>query len=506
LDAPGGNPVIHVFLSNQIVLAIVGSRQLVAERPNSSASPPMVVSKMRPGRKFYSRWLPKFVRAPLDKNGIVAEPKYRATSVIEHRNRWFGIMGKCVDGVTAAVLSGKLTNPRRQWPLVSSWLPNHPSWENNTRAREILGKEIGKYLITDALEYVPPWVKQPLFVEPIGAVDNPGPKEFRMITDARKGNKFIDDWGVHYWTIWDLAAMLDWGDILFADDLRASYHNGYLAGCTGELRWILAPFYTLDDNGTLHVAWKFKLQVGCTAEDCFGFCDRAMNGMCIDGHVFRWLTEHFGHKVAGSPLNALMLCILRFLARPTPGLGELRGASSKTLIGAVWVDDTVLVDKVPPHGRCQGIRGDCVTCIQHLAHAKERQAFWIWLGAELGLEFAEDKRQNPDQVIRYTGLIADTVLGLLFVPDDKLPKIVDDLQFILGASALSPQFRDHIRGRLQHYSAGLKHIRVYAAIFLNDGDDLDHPCAESRPNYTEPVPFSPALLDACRHLLWVIDT
>ena len=117
-----------------------------------------------------------------------------------------------------------------------------------------------------------------------------------------------------------------------------------------------------------------------------------MNGMRID--VFRWLTEHFGHKVAGSPLNSLMLCNLRFLTWPTPGLGELRGASSKTLIGAVWADDTVLVDKVPPHGRCQGIRGDCVTCMQHLAHAKERQAFWIWLGAELGLEFAEDKRQE----------------------------------------------------------------------------------------------------------------
>lgn len=84
--------------------------------------------------------------------------------------------------------------------------------------------------------------------------------------------------------------------------------------------------------------------------------------------------------------------------------------------------------------------------------------------------------------------------------------MIDDLNLVLGASALSPQFRDHIRGRLQHYSAGLKHIRVYAAIFLNDGDDLDNPCAENRPKYTVPVPFSPILLDACRHLLWVINT
>ena len=153
--------------------------------------------------------------------------------------------------------------------------------------------------------------------------------------------------------------MLDPWDVVFAEDFCGAYHNGNLAGCTGELRWfwVQVPGTDADGNPTCH--WAPRLHIGCTKDDCLGCCDRAMNGLCINGHLFRWLVEHFGHKVAGSPLNALMLCLLRFLARPAPDSGELRGASRRTILGAAWVDDTVLIRKGIPHARCLGIAGGC---------------------------------------------------------------------------------------------------------------------------------------------------
>ena len=144
-------------------------------------------------------------------------------------------------------------------------------------------------------------------------------------------------------------------------------------------------------------------------------------------------------------------------------------------------------------------------CCLHPSPSACKGAYLIWLGGELGLQFSEEKRQHPGQLFRYTGLLVDTVRGLLFVPDDKLPKIVADLRETLSASSVSLQFCDHVRGRLQHYSAGLKYVRVYAAAFLNCGDNLDKPGASARPDYLIPSPVLPFLHEACRHLLWVID-
>jgi hypothetical protein len=43
-----------------------------------------------------------------------------------------------------------------------------------------------------------------------------------------------------------------------------------------------------------------------------------MSGFCIDGFVGRFAAAHFGQRNAGSPLNVLMRCIQRFLARRAP--------------------------------------------------------------------------------------------------------------------------------------------------------------------------------------------
>jgi len=329
------------------------------------------------------------------------------------------------------------------------------------------------------------------------------PNKLRMISDARAGNEFIDDWGVRYWTIQDLRDLLDRWDEIFGDDFKGAYHNGNLAGCTGELRWswVQVPSYALGGGSTSH--WVRRLHIGCTTADCLGCCDRAMNGLCIDGHLFRWLVEHFGHKVAGSPLNALMLCLIRFLARPAPGPGELRGASARTLLAALWVDDTVLICKGVPHARCLGSAGGCPTCLARHEVALERQQYWLWLCGELGWEFAIDKRQHPGQVITYSGLIFNLVQGLLSVPAAKKDKVVTDLQGMLAASTATPRRLMEVSGRLRHYSIGIKHTRVHCAHFTNVGKL--HPDRSKDSDYDVPAVIPPALHETCAHLLRVID-
>ena len=58
--------------------------------------------------------------------------------------------------------------------------------------------------------------------------------------------------------------------------------------------------------------------MGCVPYTCLGLCNKAMSGFCIDGFVGRFAAAHFGQHNTGSPLNALMRAIQRFLARRSP--------------------------------------------------------------------------------------------------------------------------------------------------------------------------------------------
>ena len=500
-----GDPETFIWLLDGIIMAISSSKPLVASPP-AVGMRPLMVKRRRFGRAPYaSRWLPDFIRLPRDEIGVPVYPKFQATSIVVCSPRWHQLI-RDVDGVSAVVLAGKLTNPRHRLPTHGSWLPNHASWEDDPEAKRMLGTEVGTYLVSSVLEYIGPageqGVKTPQLVEPLGAVPKP-PVKKRMISDARRGNLYIDDWGVRYWTVQDLRDMLDPWDVAFAEDFRGAYHNGNLAGCTGELRWfwVQVPGTDADGNPTCH--WAPRLHIGCTSKDCLGCCDRAMNGLCINGHLFRWLVEHFGHKVAGSPLNALILCLLRFLARPAPDQGELRGASRRTILGAAWVDDTVLICKGIPHARCLGIVGGCPLCSERLTVALERQEYWLWLCNELGWELALDKRQNPTQVFTYSGLIFDLVRGLLLVPELKKAKIIEDLQGMLSATMATPRRLMQVSGRLRHYSVGIMHTRVHCAHFTTVGKL--HPDRSKDPDYDVPAEIPTALHETCSHLLRVIE-
>jgi hypothetical protein len=63
---------------------------------------------------------------------------------------------------------------------------------------------------------------------------------------------------------------------------------------------------------------RWRLVMGCDLFSCLGLCEKAMSCFCINRFVGRSAAAHFGQRNAGSPLNALMRSIQRFLAQRAP--------------------------------------------------------------------------------------------------------------------------------------------------------------------------------------------
>jgi hypothetical protein len=68
---------------------------------------------------------------------------------------------------------------------------------------------------------------------PLGAVDKATAQWWRLILDARISNEYQDPWRVWYFSISQLAALLDFCDILFAENLEDAYHLSIFSCYTG---------------------------------------------------------------------------------------------------------------------------------------------------------------------------------------------------------------------------------------------------------------------------------
>ena len=200
---------------------------------------------------------------------------------------------------------------KSRFPLRGSRKPNHASWERNPAAKAAIGPKFAAWMWQGICEIHPIHCPPPLFIEPLGAVEKATDPFWRLILDARLSNAFHDMWGVWYHSAASLAALLDVCDVMFAEDLEDAYHLSAFAGCTGRLHWARVLAFMPDGS----IDWQWRLVLGCTPETCLGFCDKAMSGFEIEGFVWRFAAAHFGQRNAGSPLNVLLRCILRFLAR-----------------------------------------------------------------------------------------------------------------------------------------------------------------------------------------------
>jgi hypothetical protein len=158
-----------------------------------------------------SRFLPDYIRLELDAFGIPILPTHHVTSLLERRHLWQQHVQ--MDGVTRAIVTGRLAYPRTCWRITPSYLPNHKTWEVD-EVKVKLGQTMAKYFFQGASEVVLPGQPLPTISEPKGAVPKKGKDEFRDISDARVGNRTIPKWGTRLFTARDLASSLRWRAIV----------------------------------------------------------------------------------------------------------------------------------------------------------------------------------------------------------------------------------------------------------------------------------------------------
>jgi hypothetical protein len=116
-------------------------------------------------------------------------------AVVNFRDNWERLVGP-LTGEVSAILQGLLNLPRTSHEARRSFKKNHPSFQDDPRAHEILGPKAAGWLYHGILEYCPAEFP-PAFVEPIGAVPKK-PDSLRMINDGREGNKDMAAWPVRY--------------------------------------------------------------------------------------------------------------------------------------------------------------------------------------------------------------------------------------------------------------------------------------------------------------------
>ncbi len=266
LARPEDPDALTLLFSGPALTDVLSSHSLLP-RPAPAPSTRMVHSSR--GYSFPSRFYPDYVR-------LKKTPSRDVMAVYNARLEWRTRLGP-LDAVTETIVNGTLAMPKPRFPLRPSRRPNHASWEKNEAAKIALGPKFATWTWQGICEMVPRGCPLPLFIEPLGAVDKATDPFWRLILDARISNEYQDPWGVWYFSISALAALLDVCDIMFAEDLEDAYHLCIFSGCTGKPMWSCC--FTIDEHGQLVKRWR--LVMGCDPYTCLGFCDKAMSGFRI---------------------------------------------------------------------------------------------------------------------------------------------------------------------------------------------------------------------------------
>ena len=502
LSPPGALDALTLFFAPVGLVAIASSHSLL---PRMLSSPTVELVMSRRGAPFATSFLPAYIK-------LKKVPTRDVMSVYRSLAKWHLRLGP-LDATAAMVAGGQLNMPKPRLTFRHSARPNHASWERNEAAKIALGPKFATWAWQGIVEMVPRNCPLPLFIEPLGAVDKATDPFHRLILDARLSNEFQDPWGVWYSSIMQLAALLDVCDIMFAEDLEDAYHLSIFAGCTGKPFW--TRVFAIDEHGCVVERWR--LVMGCDASSCLGLCDKAMSGFCIDGFVGRFAAAHFGQRNAGSPLNVLMRCIQRFLARrapppapvhhtrrvqepATPPLPAVpRGLGPDALHSVVWVDDAVYITKTPPHPACQGLASGCPVCDRTARSSRRAQSGWHRLADELGLGLSVDKRQTPSQRVTYTGMVVDTFQRTISIPPDKKLRLAEFLEGFFDRREASLSDLASLRGRVQHYSACLPYVQPFVAFFSSVMG------TEDKPDYDRVISLPPAVAEAAIFIRDVLE-
>ena len=483
-----GEAPVSIYISHgQIVAITAGNRLRLRARP----------SKGTPARSLND--LPAFIALPRDQQGRPIIPKSRVTALVEAQDAWHQELGP-LDSVTSTIVRGLLVMPKIASPTQQKVFKNHPSWEDNPEAQQALGPIIAKWLAQGVLEYVQWDDRQPILLQPCGAVPKGTAPFYRLITDARFGNSMYSDWGVTYASAADLSAALQPRDFTWSADLQDAYHLSVFAGCGGALRPCQRPVIGGDGS----ISWIDGYMVGCSPQSCLGGCDKDMSGISISGHVFRFAACQFGQKTAGSPLNSLVLSVAQYFAR-----------LSDPVHVAAWVDDLHFSMSTPDHPPCSGHAGGCPTCTQAYDRAVRAEALWREKARALNLPLSEDKGHSVAQGGAFTGVHIDTLRGTYTMLADKLKSLRETFAALVNLESASPRLLARGRGKAAHYGCAIPFLAAMGPSLTQAMHQSECPFALPAPSISEeaedrhfdwdtPLPLSARCRAALRLMLHTI--
>ena len=331
------------------------------------------------------------------------------------------------------------------------WTPtfqrNHPSWD--AAAEEALWPTIAKWLWKGILEYVSRHCRLPMCILACGAVPKSTAPWFRLITDFRPTNKFVDAWPVKYISLKGMSLVLVRNAIFWWRDLDCAYLQNLLGGCGRP--WVRILRWIVSQDGKSYRPMESRCY-GCDPASCGGACDKAMSGVCMSGHVMRFAGPQFGGKTSHGPLAVVTDEFIRYIMRMIQ------------IFGAAYVDDMLFALLCAWHGPCAGLRGGCVLCLENLTKAQVHEKWIDEVMVDLHLNCSL-KRGVPGQRDVFMGVIFDTVLGRMLLTEEKLAKLMAGLASLLVWADASPRDMAKLRGKLISYSLCIQRIRPFIIPF-----------------------------------------
>ena len=297
---------------------------------------------------------------------------------------------------TYAISRGQLFRP--------FFMRNHASLD--AEATTALWPTVAKLLWRGTFEYVERFDPLPRGIIPYCAVPKSGPPGKRLITDYRVTNKFQDPWPVRYISIRAISLAIGRNALWWSRNLAAAYYNGLLGGCGFPSRTVTR--WVISEGGTEYAPLRSP-QFGCGPGWCGGFCDKALSGVCLDGHVFRFSAAQFGGRTSNGPLSIFVDGVYQIL-RDHPEHREVAGGG--------FVDDLFFMLLMLWHGLCEGLQWGCARCEAAVVIARTHETIVDSLLDDLHLE-RSDKQSPVGQVGVFLGVIIDSHMGLLYLTEKK---------------------------------------------------------------------------------------
>ena len=160
--------------------------------------------------------------------------------------------------------------------------------------------------------------------------------------------------------------------------------------------------------------------------------------MSAAGHVARFAVAQFGHKVSHGPLWILTEAIIALASRKY-------GVDM-----AAFVDDLLSAIAAAIHEACNGLRGNCATCLETYHIALEKMTTLDKMMKECGMDYSDkgDLTIRQDQL--FIGIIFDTMLGKLRISVEKFAKTMTLLYEVMHQTEISPRNMAKLRGKFGH--------------------------------------------------------